>query len=101
MLPPYAVATIESDQVVAGYTLTGEVGLVDGCSPEYLKAWVFEVPNQAGQPIFDVIVLSAPEGCAGDEGRADLSIRVETPQSSHGRFVYVVNEVEPMPRRLD
>lgn len=100
-LPPFAATGVSPAPAgVPGYVVSGEALLAPGCEALVVEAEVYEVPDAAGGPVFDVLVLRAPERCIGGGAPVALDIHVRTPQRLVGRSLYVVNERAPLPRGL-
>ncbi|MGF1502651.1 MAG: hypothetical protein ACFBSD_12625 [Paracoccaceae bacterium] len=83
----------------AGYRVEGEITLAAGCSTAEIRASVTEVPDADGTPALDLILLSAPNRCAG-EIRRDVRLWVETPQPNAGRALQLPNAPDPGPHPL-
>ncbi|WP_435105588.1 hypothetical protein [Arhodomonas sp. AD133] len=96
LLPAYELTQLSAAQGGQdGYVVTGRVTLAKGCDAHVVRAMAFELSDASGTPPGDVIALTAPARCAQGGQQRDLTVAVASPQPLDGRFVYIVNELEP------
>jgi hypothetical protein len=96
-LPSYEVASVAAAD--GGYLIAGVATVGEGCDPASIRPLIYEVPDAEGTPIFDAVVLTAPQSCAVGGRRLELEIRVSRPTAGGWR-VYVANEARPALRPM-
>ncbi len=86
------ITQITVNNLAVGYELSISVMLAPHCRPEQMTAVVYEVPNEAGTPASDVVVVTAPQTCRDDTIALPMMITIATPQPSAHRQVIIVND---------
>jgi hypothetical protein len=94
-LPVFEPQGISVRQDGRAYVITGWISVYPECRVEQIGAAFYEAPDENGEPLSDIIVLSAPPSCLSGVQKRQFSIEVNTPQPASGRGVYILNTLDP------
>ena len=83
----------------AGYTISGKIAL-GKCKHADLNTFLFEIPDEQGNPISDILLLTLPKLCAGQSIDTDLRIKLAIPQRGLERSITILNESKPNTRNI-